>query len=160
MIQFCYPWTLIKFWLTSTNLGSRGYLTKSVKSEASYLKNIPRNFLDWLHRISSTQGVLHQVSQFRKPFKSIILENSFPRTFLFLLLSIKMSVLIAWTLEYSRLTKYKKKSVTEGKDGKCDKWILHVRYRLPLMFARFSLLVLYKIFLRKNISQCEWHQIL
>ena len=35
------------------------------------------------------------------------------------------------------------------KDGKCDKWILHVSYQLPVMFSTFSLLVYIKYFKEK-----------
>ena len=38
------------------------------------------------------------------------------------------------------------KSLAEGKDEKCDKWILHDSYQLPIMFSTFSLLVYIKLF--------------
>ena len=34
-------------------------------------------------------------------------------------------------------------------DGKCDKWILHVNYQLPVTFSTFSVLVYIKNFLGK-----------
>ena len=44
------------------------------------------------------------------------------------------------------VNKVRGKSVVEGKDRKCDKWILHVSYRLPVMLSTFSLLVYIKSF--------------
>ena len=35
------------------------------------------------------------------------------------------------------------------KDGKCDKWILHIGYQLPVMFSTFSLLAYIKYFQEK-----------
>ena len=37
----------------------------------------------------------------------------------------------------------------EEKDRKCDKWILHVSYQLPVIFSTFSLLVYIKCFKEK-----------
>ena len=79
MIKFCYHLSPMKPWLTLTDLGSRGFFrevsqVKKLLKKTVFKKYVPRTFLlwrflDWLHRISSTQGVLHQVSQFRKPLK-------------------------------------------------------------------------------------------
>ena len=48
--------------------------------------------------------------------------------------------------------KKRRKTKTKRKDG-CDRRILHISYKTPLMFFIFSLMVLYKIFIRKDISQ-------
>ena len=39
--------------------------------------------------------------------------------------------------------------MAEDKDGKCDKWMLHVSYQLPVIFSTFSLLVYIKCFKEK-----------
>ena len=49
--------------------------------------------------------------------------------------------------------------MVEGKYITCDKWVLHVSYQLPVMFSTFSVLVLFKMFLRKAVSQCDRHDI-
>ena len=53
------------------------------------------------------------------------------------------------------VNKKRGKSKTEGKDGKCDKNISHISYKLPLMFFIFSLILLYKLCLRKDVSQSD-----
>lgn len=116
-------------------------------------------FLDLLHQISSAQRVLHQVSQFRKLFGKMVWLNFVPWTFLLLLYSIKMRVLKIWGLEDSRLTKTWKRGEMERKDGKCEKRISHIDYQLPVIFSIFSLILLYKILIRKYVSRCNWHNI-
>ena len=116
-------------------------------------------FLDLLYQISSAQRVLHQVSQFRKLFRKIVWLNFVPWTFLLLIYSIKMRVLKIWGLEDSRLTKTWKRGEMEGKDGKCEKRISHIDYQLPVIFSIFSLILLYKILIRKYVSRCNWHNI-
>ena len=116
-------------------------------------------FLDLLYQISSAQRVLHQVSQFRKLFRKMVWLNFVPWTFLLLLYSIKMRVLKIWGLEDSRLTKTWKSGEMEGKDGKCEKRISHIDCQLPVIFSIFSLMLLYKILIRKYVSRCNWHNI-
>ena len=58
---------------------------KKLLKKTVFKKYISRSFLlwrflDWLHRISCKQEVLHQVSQFRELLKKMILENFVPRT--------------------------------------------------------------------------------
>ena len=118
MIQFCYHRPSMKSWLTSTDLGSRGYLAKSVRSKSFlrklHLKINPPSFsVMTISRLTSSnflnaRGAMP--SQFRKSFKKMVFENSVPRTFLFSFFSIKMRVLIIWKLENLRLTKYEEKA--------------------------------------------------
>ena len=71
--------------------------------------------------------------------KKMLLENSVPRIFIFVFLHQNEDFDNFMTQNFE-VNKIRGKSVAEGKDGKCDKWILHVSYQLPVMFSTFSLL--------------------
>ena len=43
----------------------------------------------------------------------------------------------------------------EGTHGKRDKRISHINHQLPVMFSIFSLILLYKVFIKKDISRCD-----
>ena len=49
-------------------------------------------------------------------------------------------------MEGKKRDKIQGKSVVEEKDEKCDKWILHGSYQLPVMFSTFLVLVYIKCF--------------
>ena len=117
MIKFCYYLLSMKSWLTSTALGSRVFFrevsqVKKLLKKTAFKKYVPWTFLlwrllDWLHRISSTQGVLHQVSQFRKRLKKMKRIQS-PKL-LQLAFLYQMRDLIISGLENLRLSKYEEK---------------------------------------------------
>ena len=75
----------------------------------------------------------------------MILENSVPRTSLFSL-SHKNEGFDNLRTRNVEVNKIRGKSVAEEKDGKCDKWILHVSYQLQVMFSTFLVLVYIKCF--------------
>ena len=72
--------------------------------------------------------------------KKMQLENSVHRIFIFFFLH-QNEGFDNFRTQNFEVNKIRGKSVAEGKDGKCDKWILHVSYQLPVMFSTFSLLV-------------------
>ena len=123
MIKFCYYLLPMKSWLTSTALGSRVFFrevsqVKKLLKKTAFKKYVPWTFLlwrllDWLHRISSTQGVLHQVSQFRKRLKKMKRIQS-PKL-LQLAFLYQMRDLIISGLENLRLSKYEEKAWREKK---------------------------------------------
>ena len=93
--------------------------------------------------------LLCQVIQVRKLLKNGISELC-PHDFI-------VSVLLHQDEDFDNLRTREfegRKTKTKRKDG-CDRRISHISYKIPLMFFIFSLMVLYKIFIRKDISQGE-----
>ena len=93
MIQYCYHWPPMKSWLTSTDLGSRGFFAKSVSSRSflrkPYLKNMSPeffcygNFLTDFIKSSLRRGCHAKSVSSESHLKDGIIEFCPPKFFIF-----------------------------------------------------------------------------
>ena len=132
-----------------------GYLAKSVRSKCflrkPYLKNMSTeffcnddfstNFIEFL----LSKGCYAKSVSSESRLKSGIREFYPPNFFIFAFLYQNDGFYNLSTRKFE-VNKIRGKSVTEGKDEKCDKWVLHDSYQLPITFSTFSLLVYIKYF--------------
>ena len=148
----------MKSWITSTDLGNRGFLMKSVGSKyflrKPYLKNMsPILFCYDNFSADFIKSLLHKgcyaksVSS-ESRFKNSIWEFYPLNFFIFVFLHQNCGFDNLRTPKFE-VNKTRGKSRVEEKGRKCDKWILHVSYQLLVMFSTFSLLVYIKCFYEK-----------
>ena len=92
------------------------------------------------------QGVLCQVSQLRKLLKKTGIREFCPPNLFNLAFLYQNERFHNFRTRKCEVNEIRGKSVEVEKDGKCDKWILHVSYQPPAMFSTFLLLAYIKCF--------------
>ena len=132
MIQFCYHWSPIKFWLTSTDLGSRGFLAKSARWKSFlrklYLKNMsPEVFCYDVSRLTSSNFLYARCATPSQSVQKDVWKNDIrefcPPNFFILVFFHQNEEFVNLRTQKFKLNKIRGKSVAGEKDRKCDKWI-------------------------------------
>ena len=131
MTGFCYRWPPMWSWLTFST-----YFIEFLLHSGCYAKSFrTKSYLEkWYYWIRS------------------------PELFNYHYILSKWGFVNLRTREF-KVNKKRRKSKMKARIGKCDKRRPHNNYQLPVMFSIFSLILLCKIFLRKDLSRYNWHDI-